>query len=175
MSKAITAARTISREADPLLSANPAAHANGPPRAQCAVTALPRLTLVRAPQDKGAGNGYYMEICTSRLCLSFFTVLITALAAVIPARPHTHVDPDGRRITWYPTECCHNRDCKPVASIKRARNGLWMTTADGFTVLIGPNEPRRPSKDMRWHLCVGPGDMDDAGPQIYCIFEPPNS
>jgi hypothetical protein len=127
------------------------------------------------PEEGSVDFWKYLPMAISRLCLLLLTALIAGLAGVIPARPHTYVDPDGHQISWYPSECCHNRDCRPVASIRRARNGLWMTTADGFTVLIGPNEPRRPSKDMRWHLCVGPGDMDDAGPQIYCIFEPPNS
>ena len=52
--------------------------------------------------------------------------------------------------------------------------GLWMTTVDGITVLIGPRDHHRPSQDQRWHICMGPGDMDDAGPKIYCIFEPSN-
>jgi hypothetical protein len=101
--------------------------------------------------------------------------LIAGLAGVIPARPHTHVDPDGQQISWYPTECCHARDCRPVTVIKSAPNGLWMTTVDGLTVLVGPGDRRRPSLDQRWHICMGPGEMDDSGPQIYCIFEPPNS
>jgi hypothetical protein len=50
-----------------------------------------------------------------------------------------------------------------------------MTTVDGLTVLVGPGNRRRPSLDNRWHICIGPGEMDDAGPQIFCIFEPPNS
>jgi len=50
-----------------------------------------------------------------------------------------------------------------------------MTTVDGLTVLVGPSDRRRPSLDQRWHICMGPGEMDDSGPQIYCIFEPPNS
>ena len=100
-------------------------------------------------------------------------VSLFALAA--PANPHTHVDSDGRAVNWYPKECCNDRDCRPVVSIKAAPNGWWMTTGDGQTVLIGPSDARRPSLDARWHICSGPGEMDDAGPQIICVFEPANS
>jgi hypothetical protein len=99
----------------------------------------------------------------------------SSVALAGPASPHTHVDPDGSTVSWYPTECCNNRDCRPVVSIKPAPNGFWMTTGDGLTVLIGPSDSRRPSLDARWHICSGPGEMDDAGPQIFCVFEPPNS
>jgi hypothetical protein len=106
-------------------------------------------------------------------------ILLVGLAAILsmimPARSHIHVDPDGQQVTWYPFECCHDHDCRPVAAINSAPRGLWMTTVDGLRVLVDPRDQRRPSLDQRWHVCMGPGEMDDAGPQIYCIFEPPNS
>jgi hypothetical protein len=93
-----------------------------------------------------------------------------------PAVPHTHIDAAGMAVDWYPLECCHNRDCRPVAAIQRANNGLWMTTVDGFTVLIGPNQTRRPSQDMRWHVCIGRSDVDPTTTStIVCVFEPPHS
>jgi hypothetical protein len=97
------------------------------------------------------------------------------IAFAFPANPHTHVEPDGNAISWYPKECCHDGDCRPVASIKPAYNGLWMTTVDGHTVLIGPNHERRSSRDMRWHICIGLDDIDNQTPRITCIFEPSNS
>jgi hypothetical protein len=102
-------------------------------------------------------------------------VSIVILLAASRASSHTHVAPDGSTTSWYPRECCHDGDCRPVAYIKPAHNGLWMTTVDGFTVLIGSSEPRRTSKDMRWHICVGPDDIDNTTPRITCIFEPPQS
>ena len=104
--------------------------------------------------------------------------LATALAAtslVSPAVPHTHVGPGGSRISWYPKECCHEGDCRPIVNISRAPNGLWMTTVGGHTVLVGPEQQRRISKDMRWHICIGPDDVDNQTPRITCIFEPPDS
>jgi hypothetical protein len=99
----------------------------------------------------------------------------SCVALATPASPHTHIDPDGTAVGWYPKECCHDGDCRPVARIQPAPHGLWMTTLDGQTVLIGPSDKRRPSRDMRWHICIGPGEMHDAGPQILCVFEPSNS
>ena len=101
---------------------------------------------------------------------------LAALATLASAvQSHIHVDPDGAAVAWYPAECCHNEDCRPVASIKQALTGMWMTTIDGYTVLIGPSDPRRRSLDMRWHICVAPAEMDDPGPKVMCVFEPPNS
>jgi hypothetical protein len=110
-----------------------------------------------------------------RSSLALFLGLVTFVVGINPGWSHTYVGPDGKQVSWYPFECCHDHDCRPVATIKSAPNGLWMTTVDGLTVLVGPRDRRRPSLDNRWHICMGPGEMDDTGPQIFCIFEPPNS
>jgi hypothetical protein len=90
-----------------------------------------------------------------------------------PAKTHTHVDPDGSAVAWYPWECCHDRDCRPVATVRIAPQGLWMTTVDGFTVLVGDDEERRPSHDMRWHVCFNEDIMHNT--IIQCVFESPSS
>ena len=90
-----------------------------------------------------------------------------------PALPHTHVDPDGRTVTWYPHECCNNHDCRPVAAIRWASQGLWMTTVDGSTVLIGADQERRPSRDMRWHICLSEDIHHNT--VVQCVFEPPSA
>ena len=106
----------------------------------------------------------------------FAAIVLAVVVSAPPAVPHTHVDGDGTVVNWYPPECCHDRDCRPVASIQSARNGLWMTTVDGFTVLIGPNQSRRLSRDMRWHVCIGRDDVEPTTtPTIVCVFEPPHS
>ena len=92
----------------------------------------------------------------------------------IPAYPHTHADRDSATVSWYPTECCHDGDCRPVASITPVRHGLWMTTVDGHTVLVGAADERRPSLDMRWHICLA-AFHDEFTPRIQCIFEPPDT
>ena len=91
------------------------------------------------------------------------------------ATAHEHLEPDGTITSWYPKECCDDRDCRPVAHVRTVSAGLWMTTTDGFTILVGPSEKRRPSRDMRWHICVAPDDVDNQTPRVTCIFEPPSS
>ena len=90
------------------------------------------------------------------------------------ARTHTHKSPDGTAVSWYPHECCHDGDCRPVSRIVRAPQGLWMTTVDNQTVLIGPNDRRLPSRDMRWHVCIN-HDIEAVPDTIRCVFEPPDS
>jgi hypothetical protein len=95
------------------------------------------------------------------------------LALPSTAKTHTHVDPDGSPVTWYPKECCHDHDCRPVATVRIASQGLWMTTVDGFTVLVGAEEERRPSRDMRWHICLTEDIFHNT--VIECLFEPPSA
>lgn len=90
------------------------------------------------------------------------------------AHAHTHKNPDGTTVSWYPIDCCHDGDCRPVAKIVRAPHGLWMTTVDGQTVLVGPNNRRLPSRDLRWHVCIN-HDIEAVPDTIRCVFEPPDS
>jgi len=106
------------------------------------------------------------------LCVS--ALLAAPILASAP-HAHKHVDSDGTVVDWYPVECCHDEDCRPVAHVERVPHGLSMTAVDGIAVHIGPNKQRRRSLDMRWHVCVVPEEIDDLGPRVVCVFEPPNS
>ena len=77
---------------------------------------------------------------------------------------------DGTEVTWYPVECCNSRDCRLVAHVPHAKDGLWLTTVDGVTVLVPADEQRRPSRDTRWHICL----TTDASQNVVvqCLFEP---
>jgi hypothetical protein len=90
------------------------------------------------------------------------------------AYAHSHKNADGTTVSWYPQECCHDGDCRPVVKIVRAPHGLWMTTVDGNTVLVGPNNRRLPSRDLRWHVCINQ-DIEATPDTIRCVFEPPDS
>lgn len=98
---------------------------------------------------------------------------VAVLTPTDSARTHVHANDDGSTTSWYPADCCHAGDCRPVASIRRARQGLWMSTVDGYTILTGPQHERRVSRDNRWHVCIGSDDAD--APYVRCVFEPPNS
>ena len=83
--------------------------------------------------------------------------------------PHqSHPRSTARRL-WYPPE---DRDCR-VVRVQVVAAGLWMTTDDGQTVLIGPNEERRRSRDMRWHICLAKDLHNNL--IVQCLFEPANS
>jgi len=57
---------------------------------------------------------------------------------------------------WYPTECCGQHDCKPIAcdQLVETRNGwLYLPTGNEFT----PYQVR-PSQDRYCHVCLGQTD-----------------
>ena len=115
-------------------------------------------------------------IIHSRMQRIVFGAAVLALCALAgPAASHTHVNKDASKTSWYPHECCHDGDCRPVSTVTRTAHGFWLTTVDGHTVLVGRNEVRRSSQDMRWHICIGPPDVVSHVPVITCIFAPVGS
>jgi hypothetical protein len=62
-----------------------------------------------------------------------------------------------------PSGCCRSQ----------GQSGLWMTTVDGSTVLIGADQERRPSRDMRWHICLSEDIHHNT--VVQCVFEPPSA
>ena len=84
--------------------------------------------------------------------------------------------PMERRSNGIPRNAATTETVGLLPESQSARNGLWLTTVDGFTVLIGPNQARRPSQDTRWHVCLGGDDLDPSATEtITCVFEPPHS
>lgn len=70
---------------------------------------------------------------------------VLALLLMTPATAHD----------WYPTECCNNRDCKPVdcdTLIERPDGSV--IDADGR---IYSNKDVKVSKDLECHTCVAYG------------------
>jgi hypothetical protein len=102
-------------------------------------------------------------------------LISSATVLVAPAaRPHVHTSPDGTVVDWYPKDCCSDGDCRPVDKVVRASQGVWLTTTEGFTVLVGPKDRRLPSHDARWHVCINPM-AEPPTESVTCIFEPSNS
>jgi hypothetical protein len=103
--------------------------------------------------------------------LSALLLVAGAVASLPSAVAHVHHGSDGSAVSWYPSECCHDGDCHPVARMQIRPDGLLMTTDDGTTILVNPLKVRRPSLDGRWHVCFGAAEVHD----VNCIFEPLNS
>jgi hypothetical protein len=100
------------------------------------------------------------------------TVLLSMMIACIAAaRAHVHHSPDGSSVNWYPQDCCHDRDCRPVSRIRPLSDGFLMTMEDGTTLFVNAMRWRRPSQDSRWHVCFIMGEE----PVIQCVFAPPDS
>jgi hypothetical protein len=97
------------------------------------------------------------------------TIAIWLLAPISLA--HVHYDPDGQAVTWYPKDCCGNGDCKPVTEVQRVGAGIWLKAADGTTMFVGSQEPRKNSPDLRWHMCVR-FDYVAQTLVLHCVFEP---
>jgi hypothetical protein len=107
---------------------------------------------------------------------SILIAISLAMVATISGNAHTPTDADGSTVSWYPLECCNNGDCRPVASVNPTPQGLLMTTVDGYVVIVGETQKRRPSRDNRWHVCLGEDIAEEANPpHVRCIFEPPNA
>lgn len=105
----------------------------------------------------------------SRARLSAILVLLGVIVAW-PTASHVHLDPGDGAVSWYPYDCCHDRDCRPVVHIEKKANIIWMTTTDGLTLAVDPKQSRRLSQDHRWHVCI---DVDELNQTfVRCIFEP---
>jgi hypothetical protein len=48
----------------------------------------------------------------------FFGAAVLALSALAgPAASRTHANKGGSTASWYPHECCHDSDCRPVTNV----------------------------------------------------------
>ena len=75
---------------------------------------------------------------------------------------------------WYPHDCCNDRDCAKITSLKELPNGvLRVETAHGFAHAPRGFAPK-PSLDDHAHAClrqIGP-DEEHMGWMLVCLFLP---
>ena len=100
------------------------------------------------------------------LCV-LFVLCLGSTALVAPVHAHS----------WYPKECCHNKDCAPVDGVALAtpvdgRAPQLIVTSKHGKAAVPIDFPVRQSKDGRMHVCMRLtpyyGTMD-----VICLFMPP--
>lgn len=101
--------------------------------------------------------------------LSQFLVVfgLFALALMFAARP-------VRAHSFYPHECCHDRDCWPMGDAADAREPEPVASPQGWRLHDGevvPYAAARPSPDGRFHVCRQGGAAQ--GPVIRPAARPP--
>lgn len=63
--------------------------------------------------------------------------------------------------SWYPTECCSDKDCKPIPCESIGEDAKGNLTYNGFTFT---KDKEHPSKDSSCHVCIFNGNAP------ICIF-----
>lgn len=69
--------------------------------------------------------------------------------------------------SWYPIECCHDKDCAPhpTADVQESPDGYLLKSTNEFIARKGV----RYSPDSRFHIC-----RNEYTQKIICFFVPSN-
>jgi hypothetical protein len=101
------------------------------------------------------------------IALSLLAVLVLIAGACTSARAHS----------WYPHECCSDRDCWMTGTPDREPDPVF--TRDGWLLSDGtliPHNEARPSPDSRFHVCRRGGAAKGAvirpKPAEACLWVP---
>lgn len=75
--------------------------------------------------------------------------------------------------SWYPKECCSNRDCMPADRVERDARGDMQVAVGQHRIWVPQGFPIRSSLDERIHICFHLDDHKFLMP--LCLFMPPKS
>jgi hypothetical protein len=97
-------------------------------------------------------------------------VLLAALAAAAPAV-------SARAHSWYPKECCSNRDCMPAEAIVTNERGEKVVIVGHYRISIPRRLHARLSPDNRIHICFVVLEAEFSAPYALplCLFLPAQS
>ena len=78
--------------------------------------------------------------------------------------------------SWYPKECCDDRDCTPVAKVaplmsKDGNHSFLIISSLLGKAVVPADFPVRVSKDGRIHICMSYDPFGDRS--VVCLFMPP--
>lgn len=105
--------------------------------------------------------------------LASLTFAVALLAGVLAISSH------ARAHSWYPYDCCSDRDCWPMGVDSDAREPDPSVVTGGYRTHDGvfvAERDTRPSRDGRYHVCRSGGTL--TGPVIspigkpFCLFVP---
>jgi hypothetical protein len=79
--------------------------------------------------------------------------------------------------SWYPKECCDDKDCAPVESVTQlvpAGGGMpqIIVTSKYGRAIVPQGFPVRESKDGRMHVCMRYSEFGTM--EVICLFVPPH-
>lgn len=98
--------------------------------------------------------------------LSQLPVRVVLIAAVLWS-------PAASAHSWYPSECCSNRDCMPADGIEVDVRGDLQVRVGTTRIWIPRGFATRASPDNRMHICYHIDDFTFAMP--LCLFVPAGS
>ena len=90
---------------------------------------------------------------------SIFVLSIVTIALIPPVLAHS----------WYPRECCNDKDCLPADSVKELPGGDAEVRVGNDVMIVPRSLKRRKSKDERFHVCY---DRINGAVSVFCFFEP---
>jgi hypothetical protein len=96
--------------------------------------------------------------------------IAAALLALGAIRANAH--------SWYPSECCSDKDCKPASRLVIDQQGDRLVFVGGQKIWVSKYHKARPSQDGQVHICyreVG-GELDGSSNIVaICLFTPGES
>lgn len=76
--------------------------------------------------------------------------------------------------SWYPDECCNDKDCAEATVTKRNKNGFWLRHGKFKTdhFVRYDYDRFRPSPDGKYHICTIDEPTSEAHGSVMCVFVP---
>jgi hypothetical protein len=98
-----------------------------------------------------------------RCILASIAVLLVTAGSSFSACAHS----------WYPSDCCSNRDCTPADSVETDARGDLTVKVGAKRIWVPRGFAVRPSQDGRIHICFHSDDFQFLMP--LCLFMPAQS
>jgi len=116
-----------------------------------------------------------------RWAVAILTVVFVVVAAIMV---FAYFSGSAKAHEWYDKQCCSDRDCSPIKTWTKYKQGGWtVTTEKGMTAhvpedwLFLPNDVRnkygwikKESKDTKSHACISYEQPEDPMGYLNCLY-----